>query len=247
MENEKLQINMAPGADKAEIIIREVSEVNELPVKPPVKINIKGVISAPAEFLCKRRTELLQVDQMRCHVLIDREAMTITLITDEHAEYTRGVVVGQLIEHPKFTEFRINSESRWEPNTLGQFIKMNRAYFTDKAENMKLVTELKSFVGKVNSTIENEKKENGSFKDNYSGVVTSNLPGAFKLNIPLFRGGEPEEIEVEFYANVNGRDFTLQLYSPGAAEAMEKIRDEAIDEQIQQIRTFAPGIVIIEQ
>jgi len=247
MNNERFQVHLAEGVEKAEVIIREVSEVNELPVKPPVKININGVIGAPVAFLEKRINDPEQITPLLCHVLVDRENMTITLITNEKEEYERGKVVGQLMEHPKFIEFRINSEERWEPNTLGQFIKMNRAYFADKAENMKLVSELKSFVGRVNSTIENEKKENGSFKDNYSGVVTSNLPDAFKLNIPLFRGGKPEEIEVEFYANVNGRDFTLQLCSPGAAEAMEKVRDEVIDEQIEQIRKLAPDIAIIEQ
>lgn len=247
MQNEKLQLNFAEGVQVAEVTIREVGTVNELPVKPPVKIDIKGVIGAPVEFLEKRINDPEQITQLLCHVLVDRENMTITLITNEKEEYERGKVVGQLMEHPKFVEFRINSGARWEPNALGQFIKMNRAYFLDKAENMKLVTDLKSFVGRVNSTIEKEKNENGSFKDNYSGVVTSNLPGSFKLNIPLFRGGKSEEIEVEFYANVNGRDFTLQLCSPGAAEAMEKVRDEVIDEQIEKIRTLAPNIAIIEQ
>lgn len=247
MNNEKLQFQLAPGATRAEVVIREVSSVNELPVKPPVKIDIKGVIGAPYEFLKKRINDAEQITPLLCHVLIDREEMTITLITNEDNEYVRGKVIGQLTEHPKFTEFRINSDARWAPNELGQFIKMNRAYFIDKNENMKLVTDLKSFVGRVNSTIEKEKNENGSFKDNFSGVVTSNLPGSFKLNIPLFRGGKPEEIEVEFYANVNGRDFTLQLYSPGAAEAMEKVRDEVIDEQIDLIKVLAPDIAIIEQ
>jgi len=248
MQNENFHLHFAEGVEKADVIIREVNTVNELPVKPPVKVDIKGVIGAPVAFLEKRITpNWEQFAQRLCHVLVDREKMTIALITNENDAYETGKIVGQLMEHPKFIEFGINSEACWHPNTLGQFLKMNRAFFLDKSENMRLVTDLKNFVGRVNSTIEKEKNENGSFKDNYSGVVTSNLPGSFKLNIPLFRGGKPEEIEVEFYANVNGRDFTLQLCSPGAAEAMEKVRDEVIDLEIEKIRSLAPAIAIIEQ
>jgi hypothetical protein len=37
MQTEKLQINFAEGVQVAEVVIREVNSVNELPVKPPCK------------------------------------------------------------------------------------------------------------------------------------------------------------------------------------------------------------------
>lgn len=247
MKNEKFEIHLAEGIEKAEVIIREVNSVNELPVKPPVKIDLKGTIGSVYEFLGKRHDQAEQVNQKLCHILIDREVMTITLITNEKDFHESGKVVGQLQEHPKFIEFGINSEKSWDPNKLGQFIKMNRAYFIDKDANMKLVTQLKSFEADINSKVEKQKSETGSFKDNFSGVVSSNLPTTFKLNIPLFRGSKAEEIEVEFYANVDGRNISLQLFSPGAAEAMEKVRDAVIDEQIELIKALTPDIAIIEQ
>lgn len=247
MENEKLQINFGQGVEKAEVTLREGAAEKVLDPKAPIKINLKGVIGAPVEFLTRRLDQPDQVNQKRCHVLISREDLKITLIMNEHDDYNEGRVVGVLQQHPKFVEFGINSGKAWEPNELGQFFKMNRAFFADKAENMKLVTDLKNFEAKVNTTIEKQKSENGDFKDNYSGVVNSNLPGTFKLRIPLFKGREAEEIEVEFYASVNGRTVALQLYSPGACQALEDLRDKVIDEQIEQIRKLAPDIAIIEQ
>lgn len=246
MENEKLQIVMGPSG-KADIIIREVEEVNELPVLAPLKINICGVIGSPVEFLTKRISETDQIDQKRCHVIVIRELLSITLVINEHDEYLSGIIKGQLEHHPKFKEFGINSGRNWEANELGQFCKMNRAFFIGKAENMDLVTKLKNFEAKVHSVIEKQKAETGDFKDNYSGIVTSNLPGAFKLKIPLFKGRPSEEIEVEFYASVNGRTVALQLYSPGASQAIEELRDQVIDDQITKIREIAPDIAIIEQ
>lgn len=88
---------------------------------------------------------------------------------------------------------------------------MHRAFFIDKSQNMMLVSTLKNFKAKVNQDIERSKEENGSKVDNYSQVVDSNLPKSFKLNIPLFKGFSCEEIEVEIYADVDGRDVSFLL------------------------------------
>lgn len=258
MENEKLQVVLAEG--QKELIIREGKAQNILEVKPPVKIELVGVIGAPAEFLERRfahccvaaTTEngdkrLGHFDPSRCHVLVNREKVSIKLVVDEHDEYKRGTVVGSLELHPKYVEFGINSKKLWEPNDLGQFLKMNRAFFPDRSKNMTLVSELKNFVGKVDSTIEQQKEDKGSFKDNFSAVVTSNLPESFSVQLPVFKGTKPEIIDVEFYASVSGREIFVQLVSPGANELFESIRDTVIDEQIEAIRKIAPNIVIIEQ
>lgn len=247
MENEKFQINLGEGTTKAEIVLREVNEVNELEVKAPIKTALSGVIGAPVEFLRRRLDQPDQINQKRCHVLINRETLTIKLVINENDQYTEGQVLGTLEQHPKFKEFGINSGKCWEPVELGQFFKMNRAFFPDKSKNMALVTQLKNYEATVNSKVEQQKTEKGDFKDNYSGVVNSNLPESFTLDIPLFKGRPSEMIEVEFYASISGRDVTLQLYSPGACQALEDLRDQVIDEQIQLIRELAPEIAIIEQ
>jgi len=258
MENEKMQVVLHEG--QTELVIREGKAQNILDVKPPVKIALVGVIGAPTEFLARRFQHcvdaakpdciemLAHFDPTRLHVLVNREDVKITLVIDEHDEYKRGTVVGSLELHPKFVEFGINdSKKLWEPNELGQFLKMNRAFFPDRSKNMTLVSELKNFVGKVDSTIEQQKEDKGSFKDNFSAVVTSNLPDSFSVQLPVFKGTKPEIIDVEFYASVSGREIFVQLVSPGANELFESIRDTVIDEQIEAIRKIAPNIVIIEQ
>lgn len=246
-ENKKVVVNLPEGTTQAEIIVREGEAPAVLDPKAPVKIDLSGVIGAPVEFLEKRLSEADQINPKRCHVLVDREKVCITLVTNENDEYTTGRVVGRLSQHPKFSEFGINVGKGWEPNELGQFFKMNRAFFPDKTANMKLVTELKNFEATVNSKVEKQKSEKGDFKDNYSGVVMSNLPEAFTLQIPIFKGMPAETIEVEFYASVNGRDVTLQLVSPGACQLLEDLRDRIIDGQVARIRELSPEIAIIEQ
>jgi hypothetical protein len=244
MNTEKFQIVLADG--QKEIIIREGNAVKLLDPKAPIKVAIVGTIGAPLEFLSKRfNTE--QIEQKKCHIIVDREAVKISLIINEDDDYLRGAVVGQLEQHPKFKEFGINSGKLWQPNQLGQFLKMNRSFFKDLSANMTLVTQLKSYIAKINVLYEKENAENGAFKDNYSGVVESNLPSAFMLKVPIFKGVAYEEIEVEFYTSVDGRNVSLQLFSPSANQLFEELRDTTIDNQLKDIKALCPDIAIIEQ
>ena len=247
MENERLQINFAPGSEKAELIIREVSSVNELPVKAPVKIFIIGTIGSVTEFLKQRMDQTDQINQKRCHILVNREKISIELVFNENDEYQRGTIKGLLAVHPKIEEFGINDGKVWTPTELGMFFKMNRAFFPSASDNMKLVTDLMNFSGTINNKIEKSVKESGDRTDNFSQVVNSNLPKAFTLRIPIFKGMQAETLEVETFAQINGREVGFILISPAANQTMEEVRDKAIDDQLEVIRSICPAIAIIEQ
>jgi hypothetical protein len=247
MQNEKMQINLGEGISKAEVVIREVDKVNELDVKAPLKLNIEGVIGSVSEFLSKRLDQVDQINQKRCHILVNRQKISIKLIFNENDEYLSGSVKGTLEEHPKFKEFGINSGKVWTPTELGMFFKMNRAFFADKGENMNLVTELMNFTATVNNSIEKSAKENGDRTDKFAQTVNSNLPKSFVLNIPIFKGINAETLEVETFAQINGRDIAFVLLSPAANQTMEDIRDKVIDDQLSIIREICPNIAIIEQ
>ncbi len=246
MQAKQVQFNFQPGVEKAEVIIREVNEVNELPVKAPIKLSIHGTISAPFVFLEKRLDQQDQVNQKRSHILVDRDKINISLVINENDEYTRGKVTGQLEFNPKFLQFGINTGKVWSPNELGVFFKMNRSFFEDRAENMRLVNELMNFTATVNSKIERSMKESGDRTDNFAQVVNSNLPPSFKLVIPIFKGTGSEKIEVETFAKIDGREVAFTLLSPGAQTIMEDLRNTVIDTQLDLIRQICPDIAIIE-
>lgn len=245
MQNEKLQINFAPGMAKAELVLREGVAPKELDPKAPVKTLLNGVIGAVVEYLTKR-INTGQFAQKDCHILVNRENIEITLIINEADEYKRGEIVGKLGYNPKFVEFGINGGKVWTPTELGMFIKMNRAFFADRAENMKLVSCLMNFTADVNNKIDRAVKENGNRTDNFAQVVNSNLTESFTIQMPIFKGMQPETIEVETFAQVNGREVAFVLLSPGAQAMLEDLRDKVIDEQLKQIREIAPEIAIIE-
>jgi hypothetical protein len=209
------------------------------------KQTFSGVIGAPVEYL-KKRVATGQFTQERSHLIVNREDIKLSLVINEDDEYNRGRVAGTLEFHPKFVEFGINTGKVWTPTELGLFFKMNRAFFPDRATNMKLVSELMNFSATVNNKIERAMKENGDRTDDFAQVVNSNLPPSFVLNVPIFKGMDAETLEVETFAKVNGREVAFTLLSPGANQTLEEIRDKAIDAQLEQIREIAPNIAIIE-
>ena len=83
MENEKMQVNFAPGVTEATLRVIELHEENELPVLEPDKVELAGTIGSVHEFLLKRISEKEQINQKRCYILVDREKMTLKLVTNE--------------------------------------------------------------------------------------------------------------------------------------------------------------------
>lgn len=247
MQNEKMQINLDKDCPKAEVVIREVDKVNELPVLEPEKVNISGTITSISSFLEKRWGCEGQINHEHTHIIVDRDNLSMTLVANETDARNKMVIVGKLQLSRQFMEFHINDGYAWEPLVLSQFIKMNRAYFSNRDENMKLVSVFKNFKAKVNTDYERDRKENGSFTDNYSQIVDSNMPDCFSVVLPIFKGTAVKTIEVETYATINGHDVTVQLISPSAQQVVDETLDAIIDEQIAAIREIAPEIPFIEK
>jgi hypothetical protein len=246
MDNKQsLQIVLSEGVQTAEVVLREGAAVTLLEPKAPIRTSLSGVIGVPFEYL-EKRIKTGQFTQERSHLLVNREEITLTLVFNEDDEYNRGEVAGSLEFHPKFVEFGVNTGKVWTPTELGLFFKMNRAFFPDKAINMKLVTDLMNFTATVQSKIERAVKENGDRTDSFAQLVNSNLPQSFTLAIPIFKGTIVETLEVETFAKINGREVAFTLMSPSASQLLEDIRDKVINDQLEKIVEVAPSIAIIE-
>lgn len=243
MEKSKIENNFNISGQN-ELILRVVDNANELQVKPPIAIDLAGDINSVYHFLIKRVNE---INQLRCHIIFSLADKFILLVINEDDPYEKGKVTGVIMENPNIAKFGINSDKKWTPAELGQFCKMNRHLFNDLSENMKLVSDLRNFSAKVNIAMDKQKEQNGSFADNYSGVVTSNLPEVFHLKFTPILGTAEAIFEVEIYPQINGREVTLQLFSPALNSYIESLIKAVIGEQLIQIMEIAPNIVIIER
>ena len=242
-----MQINLAPGQESAELVIREVGNENpyKLPVKEPLRLCVHGVITCIYAFL-EKRWGTGQIDKEHTHILVNREKLIVTLVTNENNERTSQTIVGSIQLSRQFMGFHINDGQLWKPVQLGDFFRLNRSYFETRDKNMELVNLLKSFSAKVQTTIKKELNDNGSVTDNYEKAVDSNLPSSFVINVPIFKGAEPERLTIETIAQVEGNTALLTLISADAECIIEESRDKIINTELDKIRKLCPEIPIME-
>ena len=241
-ENQPIVVKLSEGQNT--LTLMQGTAPKQLDQLAPVKFNENGAINAPLEFL---KIRVGDIDQHKAHILVNRDALTITLLFNEDDPYTAGSVKGVLRLSDAFQKFGINTDKKWEPEELGQFLKLNRTYFVSREENMKVVNALKTFDAKVNQIVQRETKENGNKAFSFRQAVDSNIPESFKLRIPVVNAGGPNEIEVETYSNIDGAHVSISLQSPGANDIIEDIRNNYINSMVDDLRDVAPEIVIIEQ
>ena len=212
-----------------------------LPIREQEPLVIKGILSAPLEFL-QKRLHLLAIPA--CHVLVNREEMQIELRMNE-TSYFEGIITGVLQEDARFTKFGINGGRNLSTHDLAHLLKMNRAYFAVRSQCNELVLALQNFKAKVDKEIESSNDNRANATELRKQVVTSNIPPSFKLNVPVFKGLKPIEIEVEVYINAN--DFSCTLVSADSVEKVADLRDVMIDDVLDKIKELSPELVIIEQ
>lgn len=225
-------------AGNSEVVIREGQA---LQLREPERVQLHGTIDAPARWIEKREST---INQKECYVEVNREEMTITLVTDEK-NYYGASVQGKLELSPEYGKFGINGGEYITNFEMAELFKMNRAYFENRSVAMKLVTDLQNFKAKVDKEIENSDNKRGDRRILINQAVQSNLPEAFNLVIPVFKGCEKQTVQVEVYVNPN--DFTCTLVSAQSNELIIETRDTIIDEVLERIRLTCPDIVIIEQ
>lgn len=238
--NEKIQL--PEGVN--DITIRHGQGAKVLDELAPVKTDITGTIGAVAHYIEKRNE---QFDHMAANIIVNREDISIKLTINESDACRVGHVTGKMQYNPKFVEFGINTGKLWSPVELAMLCKMNRAFFPSLDENRKLVSTLMHFTAYVNNKLDRMVQENGNRTDSFTQIVNSNLPEKFTMVIPILKGYKAKSLEVETFAQIDGRDVKFMLLSPGANETLESLRDTAIDMELQKIRSIADDIVIIEE
>jgi hypothetical protein len=109
---------------------------------------------------------------------------------------------------------------------------------------MHLVKVLKSFKAKVNKDVESSDDNRGNRKILMDQAVDSNIPDAFKVNIPVFEYYGKELIEIEIY--IDSTDLSCQLISPEARDYVNDVSDNLIDAEVAVIKESFPDLRVIE-
>ncbi len=234
MENVEIKLS----ENQKELVLREGQA---LKLQEPRVVNIDGTIESPQEWLKKRKDT---IDAKKSHVIFSYVGMFIKFIVNESDHYAT-TITGKTNLNPDLVKFGINSDAKkWTKNELKQFLKMNRAFFTDVDSNMKIVTNLEKFSASVQTQIDDHKDDRGNAKKSLDVKVDSNLDLNFSLNMPIFTGQPNSKFQVEICFDVRENAITIWLESAELQESIITQRAILIEKNIAD---FKEDFVVIEQ
>lgn len=246
------EIRIVADKEVREIIVRKG---NAPAVYDPVPLRINGQITAPARFYEARKAITIPLsdtvdisrpyfDKQLTHVLVDREAGTITLTVNESDNfYTQ--VVGTLGFSPEYEMLAINTGRTYTPAELGKLLRKNRHLFPDVEKGMELVSQLLNFKAKTTADVQQAQDTRGNKKNNFEIAVETNTPLDFRLKIPIFKGFAPVTLKIEISLDSRAAGIVdCFLESPDALKQIAEERDAIFTKQLETIT--ADGITVIE-
>jgi len=250
MSEEKYNISLLDGQNTLTILHGEARPNFE--IRKPILIS--GAIGVPFSHLEKNSITIISDDRFsidldcdntigQSYLLVDREKMQISFVENAGTEY-ESRYIGQLSFSKDFKIWNINTDESLTPLRLAEKIKMSRSFFESKTEAMRLVSTLMNFEANVHKEVEAKADERANRKVLIAQTVTTNLPEAFKLKLPVFKGEDAFVFEVEI--GIDPIDLSCRLISPEVNDFVIGFKNEIIDKQIAAIKELHENLRIFE-
>lgn len=223
-----------------------ILEGKALELKQPEKIILKGNIKAVSAFIKKRYRGrigkgLQSVDQEKAVVIVQDDRMGMVLMLDP--ENVFGLEVHANLEStPELTQFGINNEQQFTREALVKMIRFNRRFFKAGTQQALLEAYMKlQLTGNTELSVSSDNRGNKEavFK---KFINSQNIPQEFILEIPIFRGFEPETFRVEICIEATDASVRFWFESVELTELIEKRKTEILDAELEYCQDF----VIIE-
>lgn len=238
MEFENLELKIDVGAAK-EITVRQGEAAK---VHDPVRVDIVGLLSAPAKFYQARKELIsrsgdgydnLYFDRRETMVIVDRQKRMIRLLHQESSPFSTSIT-GVLEISPEFAALNINTGKVFTPAELGKLLRSRRHLFPNQENGMKLVGDLLGFTATVNTQVENKQDTRANKRTSVETAVATNLPVEFQLRIPIFKGAEPEVVNIEILLDTRGAGVVeCFLEAPEISQKIEERRDQIFEAELK--------------
>ncbi|GAA4328315.1 hypothetical protein [Flaviaesturariibacter amylovorans] len=235
----ELQINAPAG----EIVIREGVALEP---KPPRSIRIAGNITAVSDFLSVRRQSghgHQNVDLSKAIVIVNKKDLTIRLELDPEDAYG-AEVVARLEVSDELKQFGINTTTTFTREALVKLIRFNKVWFDNDADkHASLLASYMAFNAQASTDMQQASDTRGNRTNNLQKTVNTNVPTEFILNIPVFKGEDPERFRVEICLDVTDGGARFWFESVELHELMQRRTDEIFNAQLEACE----GFVVITQ
>lgn len=239
------EMAIANGIAKLEIVKRngkapDVFEADAL--------TVNSTIEAPYEYYAKRGN-VAWFDRNKAYLLVNYSESQIIYETEPIQE-NKVVVNGRIKINPRIMQLNLSEfgRKRWDETTFVNLIKSLRPYFTDSKNALELISSIKNIKVRVDTIIQKEDNQRGNKGETFKQVADTDLIHSFALELPLFVGGNAEDIvlPVELYYDYNASAGGLEFWveSKEYEEIIEPRIKALIDEQVDKFEDALPVLYV---
>lgn len=203
-------------------------------------VHVRGcILSAPYDFLKQRKDVYLRNET---NAVIDYEELSIVLTTNEHKSIKTVVIEGKIQFHKQWVELGINTGKAWTHENLAKRLKMMRSFFQSNGVHGLTVGALKDLKTKVMKDMQDSNDERGNLKKTFDQLVETNCPESFTLSIPIIKGSDPVEVEIEILFEVINDKIQIYLESVQGQEIVDDLSAALLTQEAIRLREFATVI-----
>ena len=230
----EVKLNIAEGTQ--EIVLRQG---NAEVLHEPLKVSVNGLINAPSTFFKVREGTF---DLLKTHIIVNRNNQSLILVIDENNPFGSRIS-GQLKYNKELADFQINKEKMYSLKELTNLLRIKRMYFSDRNQNAKTLELLYAFEAKAITEIKDSDNRKGNSNKQLKKDTTSNVPGGFKLTIPIYEGQDAKTFFVDILADISEVQVKFWLESVDLIELEYDSANEIINKELE---VFKDRIVILE-
>lgn len=240
MDNKKININGAPG--QYEITILEGKTSKPLERKAHFAT---GAITAPYDFFSMKHKH----ESLSCFLCsYSLEKMSIEFIEDHEEEASGATIEGILLISPTLVRLGLLNNGSAKPMSgkdLASLLKFNRSLFRDKTECMQLVSTLRDFQAKVNTSLQDSDDQQGNKTLMFAQNVSHNLKLTFTLETRIFtHETEKRAFEVEVMFDIRDRAVSFWLESIELNEIITETSETIIKNEVAKF--IKDGVTTIQ-
>ena len=237
---QEVNVNVTNSNGEPIKVIIEERTGDALPLKEPRKIAIIGSSETALRWV---QANYANFDNDKAVIIVNRDKMTITIAEDLNSIYGTEIQ-SKLVVSSEIIKLGINTDAAYDNHGLSRLLRMNRGLLSDKAGSLKLVSDLKNLKIKAEKLVESANDNRGSISEKREiAIKECNIPTVIQFEIPVFKGSKKQLIEVEL--DINPMNYDISLVSPQLNEIIETTKNEIMDSEIADLKSFT--IVILEE
>lgn len=241
MSNTPKEVNLTLPAGTTEFTLREGKALDQRP--PDKALTISGTLQAPWQFLTNKKDVFVAKS---AHVRIYKDKGILELVINETDPLSCHTITGTLKKDASLDAFQINTTKRYTVSEFLRFIKVNRYFFADPADNSALVNSLQKWNAEITTIIAQHNTNDGNslmLLEKKVGKVE--LVTEFNLFIPIYQGYPKQKFKVEIGLDPKANAIDLFLISDDLFELENTLREKYLAEELKNLDWFACSKIVM--